>query len=244
MAGEYNNNGGQQREMTGFDNPKLIMTADNDHGKKAQLRFGFNKGEPRITVWTNVEGDADSGRISANMDVPNFEKMLILLRHAIDFVPTPEKKEIGFKIENLKQRWVQKKPDGKMVESTTYVGKDANGVVYICIVAYDKSRPRIVFKFGTNDWHAYYHKTGEQFSEAEMSVLDATGRCNVLERLLSTIATQQLVPPRPRPNQGGNNNNNGSYQGSNNGGNGGGSNWNNNNGGGQRQQEIDDDMPF
>lgn len=234
------NNGGfkaPQRDMTIFDDAKFKLTAPNRDGKKATLGWSVHNGNPRITVWTNVESDRDKGSIQAAMDHLSSGMLFGLIRDAIAFVPTEDKKEYRETMENKNVRWVNKKPDGSVTVSKTVVGKNAEGVIYIAVVS-DKHE-KLKFEFLPGEWHFLIHADGSPWNKAELSMMFATSYVNNVEHFCRHIAITTYVHPPKKDfnggggNNGGSNNNNGNRGGNNGGGSGYGGNV-----------ADEDDIPF
>lgn len=236
-----------QRKKNALDNRKLNLTAKNEQGKMASLIWGLYSNNPRITVYTNIEGDKDNGRVSANMDTPTFYSFLVLLRMAIKFRPTENEPEKKWKVENMRPNFKPGggRPDGYVTESELWVGKDREGCVWMCVTAYN--RPRVKFVFGSSEYHNIFHGTGEQFSKAESSVLAAEGYADLLAPMLANLQVTEWIEPQPKGDRqggggggyrGGNNSGGGGYRNNNGGGN------SNSGGGGGDSFDGGDDIPF
>ena len=107
------------------------------------------------------------------------------------------------------------------------------------------NRPKIKFSFGPSDFYNLVHKSGEQVSKAEASVMWAKGWIALMRQMVPHFLIQGFkdIPYDPQAAKGGG---------------GGGGNWNNNrggqgggggNGGGQQRQvetttASDDDIPW
>jgi hypothetical protein len=226
----------QARAKNGLDNNKLNLSVPcpADPSKKSSLIWGFHANNPRLTVYTNVPDDqgADKGygKISANLDMPVFFGFLHLLNQTIAHVG-----EIKNKIENKNFIFPGgKRSERPVVVSELWVGKDADGVVWLSVTA--KDRPKIKFTFGTSDFHKFVHGDGTPFTDGEMSVAFASGYVNILEKMMTNMAVSHYVEPVKKDNGGGK------------------GNWNNNqnqnrggNSGGGRSapaSDMSDDIPW
>lgn len=142
-------------------------------GKEATMRVSVIKNSPRIDVFTNVEGD--NGPISAPMDAFTFFALLEKLREIID-----GGEDTQVKITNKTGA-----PGKQTVLSTTVLGKDKDGRVYISIIA--QNRPKIKFLFLPTDWHHLAHKDGTPLSERELTELYAKAWCRLFEQLVPNV---------------------------------------------------------
>lgn len=235
MAGNF-----PQRVKHALDHRKLNLSAPTpgQPGKFSSLIWGFHANNPRITVWTNVPEDQTekngNGKIAANMDTPVMFAMLNLLNMAID-----AEGEKRWKIENKNFIFPGgKRSEKPVVVSETWIGKDAEGCVFISVTARD--RPKIKFVFGSNDFHAFMNQDGSPMSKAETSVLFAKAYVRILEGILPGLAIANYEEPKPKEGGGGYGNRGGGGGGNNYGNRGGG----NSGGGGGGSSFESDDMPF
>ncbi|WP_186310586.1 hypothetical protein [Paraburkholderia sp. BCC1886] len=235
------------REKNAFDNRKLHLSTPcpTAKGKYSSLQLNLFKNNPRITVYTNDPDDqgADKqyGKITANLDAVVF---MVFLQKLNSVLEAPAGTEDKVKIENKNFIFPGgKRSESPVVVSELHCGKDAEGVVWVSVTA--KDRPRIKFPFGSNDFHAFFHKTGEQYSKGECSVLFAKGWIKLLEIMMAVMLCDNYVEPEKKPDQGG-----GGGGGQRNGGGnynrGGNSNYGGGGGGGSggRQETVDEDIPW
>jgi hypothetical protein len=72
-------------KLNALDEIKLRLFAPVEGSRRpAALRASIAKNQPRLTVYTNVEGDADKGIIHARMDTWTFGAMLIAIDDIVD----------------------------------------------------------------------------------------------------------------------------------------------------------------
>ena len=191
------------RKKNVLDETKFRLSADPVSGSKRRpsLAFSVVKNNPRIDVYTNVEGDKNNGNIRAAMDGPVFFALLALINKAIEAEPNTR-----YVIQNKNQKWFGqgKKSDAPVNLSDTLAGKDAEGRIFISVIdKEDNSRPKIKFIFSSGYWHDLYHGNGTPFTEAEDSVLAATAFVEMLKGLIPVVAANEYEPPAPRDQQGG-----------------------------------------
>lgn len=232
------------RKKTALDNIKLKLFANNSENKRAGLLLSIVKNNPRLTVYTNVEADkaVEYGQIKANMSTLGWQSCLILLQTAIDFRATADEPEWKSKCMMSGTAWFGGKPSQSPEhQSDVWVGSDKEGVVWISVQApANKNRPRIKFDMVPDEFHTFYHKSGEQWSKAEASRLWAQSYLNTMKDISLQLQVTNWEEPPPKegkPGQGGG----GGYgrQGGGNGGGNGGSNYRQ-----AAQPEEDLDLPF
>ena len=192
-------------KQTALNEFKLRLYADPVSGskKKPSLAVSVVKNQPRITVRTNVETDPENGRVMAKMDAPTFFGFLEVLRLAIDAEP-------GYRrsIEN-KNPFIGGKAnfENPMTESTTHIGKDPEGRVFIGVV--NKKVTPVRFYFKPTNFHYLVDQDGNAIPEAELTVIYAKAWLNLMYQLVPNVLDTHFEEPDT-------------------------SNWNNNGGGQQR----------
>lgn len=226
------------REKHGLDNRKLNLNAPtpNVPGQRASLIWGFYANNPRITVYTGdpaekQDRNKDYGKISANMDMPAFFVFLDMLKQIVVAEPDTklcmENKNFTF--------YGGKRSDAPAIVSETWVGKDKDGVIALCISA--KDRPRIKFLLTLSDFHNLKKGDGTPFTQGEVSVMVTKAYIDMLSNMMSNMAIQYYEEPKPKDAPGGNRQANNGYGGNNN-------NNRGNSGGGNAAADNDDDIPF
>lgn len=256
MSGQQNSFTPTPRVKTPLDLKHLKLYAKNEDGKNAALSVGLFSNNPRFTVFTNVEADknVEYGKINAPMNVVSFRAAMNLVKMAIDFQPTESTPEFKVKMDLLGTGWSGRQPlPDPVLQAHFWAGKDKTGCVWVSVAAPDhKNRPRLKFIICPDEWTAFQHGTGEQWSRGEASVHWAKSWYDSMIDLVAHMQVSHYVlPPPPKNQQGGGGYNNGGNQG---GGQGGGYNNNNNGGGNQgggrgapppRQMSDDsEDIPF
>ena len=205
------------RKKIALDNRKLNLFAPcpSAPGKFASMSWRLVSNNPRITVYTNDPADMteknSNGLIAAALDAPVFFMLMKLLYKIVDAAPGTKEK-----IENKNFIFPGgKRSEKPVVVSEIIVGKDDDGVVFISVVAFDKTRPRIKFELVPGEFHSLYHQSGQQFTKAEASELFARGYIQCLEGLMTHLLVTEWVEPEKKDN-GNNNRNGGQNRGNNN----------------------------
>jgi hypothetical protein len=204
---------------TAFNEYKLRLKGPMQEGGKfpPNLSVSVIKNQPRIDVFTEVPNDTNRGKITAAMDTLTFFALLEALKLIIDGEPDQQ-----LKVPNMTGA-----PQNKSLATTTLVGKDKEGRVYISVVA--KGRPMIKFVFSPSDYHpGMIRKDGVELDEAELSVIYARAWRRLMIELTPNVLDSYYEAPEPRNKAGGNGNfnkGNGNY-------NKGSNNYNQGNGGG------------
>lgn len=153
------------------------------------LRLNIIKNNPRIDVYTGIPNDVDRGRISAPMDPVTFMTLMGL----IESIARGEN-DVVKKITNYTGR-----PEEKRVISTTYVGKDKNGCVFISVTA--KDRPKVKFKFLPSAYHVFMDKDGTIMDEGKVTEATALGWV----KLVSSYTPHLIINQYEEPEYGNNN---------------------------------------
>jgi hypothetical protein len=176
---------------------KLTLSCPPAQGatKPGTLKFSVVKNNPRIDVYTNVPNDRNNGNIRAAMDSPTFYALLNLLQKVIDG-PADQK----YSIDNLNYTWFDgKRSEQPKVVSTTHVGRDKEGRVFIAVTA--KERPYLKFVFLPSNFHAVKNIDGSPMSESELSTIYAQGYVDMLTELVANVLDTNYVEPEQRNNK-------------------------------------------
>ncbi len=212
---DYNNR--PQRIKNAFDHRKLSLVAPCPGVSpkvNSSLSWNIVANNPRCTVWTNDpddKGDSnDGGKILANLDTDVF---MMLMAKLTDII---ENAEPGTRdcVENFNYTFYNRKRSDEPVHTSTFwVGKDAEGCIYVSLVAAGKKRPIIKFPLQQSSFHVFKHADGTEWTPAETSKFFARGYVKRLEQMMIHMACNNYVePPPPKDsnyggNRGGGNNN-------------------------------------
>ena len=222
---------------------KLSLSCPPAQGatKPGTLRFSIVKNNPRIDVYTNVPNDKNYGNIRAAMDSQTCYALLELLKLAID-APANTK----WSIDNKNHTFYDGKPsEHAVLVSTTHVGRDKAGCVFIAITA--KERPYLKFLFAPSEYHEVKGPDGAPMELSEVTTVYAKAYCQLMTNLMASVLDSKYVEPEPKKDSGyqgnqGKQGGGGGYQNNNGGGGYKKNNYQNNNGGGDNV--ADDDFPM
>lgn len=215
----------QPRPQNAFDNKKLRISGKNEAGKMCFMAVSLINNNPRLSIYTNIDGDKDNGRIVGAFDTLGFGAFLELIKRAIESTT-----EVRWKIELMRPNFKAGggRPDGYVTASEVWVGQDKDGMIWVCLTAYN--RPSVKCILTNNEYHKFVHSTGESFSPSEASKLWAKSYYNTLTGMLPAMQVAHFVEEKKR--DGGNQRQGGGGGGFQRGGNGGGYNSNRGQGGG------------
>jgi len=183
-------------------------TTDNEEDKKSTFYIRVAGNKARFIVWPNL--DSDSGGKIEFVVAFNiaFEFLNLLKRYA-----KPETRPDQTKIRILRLGKGGYK-EGKITDGFIHVGKDEKEVVWFALDK--KDRPKIKFRFSSEDWAEFIHKTGESFSEKEYSELITNSFVDMAKGLITSLSSQEFYEEpdkksNSKNNYYDNNNNNSNY---------------------------------
>lgn len=187
-------------KIVDFERLQMWTATPGAAGKRAKLAFGVRDGNPRVTVFTNDPNDKISnGIIYAAMNPETFYTFLELFNNVIR-----AKEETKYKISCYGTRWENDKPTkDKILISDLCFGRDADGIIWICLIA--ENRPKIKFEFSISDYHLLYDAHGQQFDKSQASRLEATAKLALLRDIYAYAISKHSETPVVRHNNGNNN---------------------------------------
>lgn len=215
---------------------KLRVEGPFLEGAKFPSALGLSviQNQPRLEVFTNIQNAPNKGIIRGAMSTPDFYLFLDLVRQSIDAEPGTQ-----FRMPNRKGH-----PKRMEHVSTSVVGKDKNGMVYITVTA--EGQQKVKFTMGPSVHHAgLTDQNGDDIDPALVSRSFARGWVEMASKLVANVLDTHYTEPQPR-NGGGGGGNRG-YGGGGNGGGGGNRSYGGQGGGGAPQGGGDggfDDFPM
>ena len=192
MAQQYNGPRRPQRERNILDDGKFKLSAPPLPGAKDRpsLQPGFERNNPYLLVRTGFPNDKDYGKIKAKMDMEAFQHIFVLLERVCS-----SDKPSQYTQDNKGKPFINGQPSKDLlVETTTVVGRDDKGRIYISVLSYDKSRPKVIFYFGDRYYHAT-HSKDESYSTADKSTDRCRSWMRSIEKVLGPVAAANWVPP-------------------------------------------------
>lgn len=207
-----------------LNDAKHKLYTRNSQGKNATLQGDVtDRGNPRLTVWTNLEGDVKS--ITAPLEPMGVHMLLDRLEDLATGVitdGTPKHLQIA------KPGWNNqtKKKEGEVITNQVYVGRDDTGAIFISVKETD-GKVVLKFQIKPSSLNKWMHKSGEEFSVEEASNVATRALVRIwrkgFEEVMFERITRAVNEERKDGNGGGYNNNRG-------------------NGGGQRRDNPDAGM--
>jgi len=189
------------RVPNALDEIKLRLSGEPINGSKRRpsLKVATSKNNIHMTVFTNVEGDQDGGKIAAQMDSVAFFMFLNTLDNILKS-PQPIKRSIP----NLNYKFYQgKRSDTPQLISTIILEKESDGSTYISIVNNRASPAK--FYFMPSDFHNLLNENGQPVTRAEMTKVYGAAWRELIAALAGNVLAANYVAPEPRDNNGGGN---------------------------------------
>lgn len=206
---------------------KYKLYTRNAQGKNATMMGDVtDRGNPRITVFTGLEGDVNV--ITAPLEPLGIHMLLDRLEDLAfgRVTGTPDHIQVS------KPGWNNqtKRKEGEIITHQVYVGRDETGVIFLSVKEAD-GKVVLKFQIKPSSLNCWLHKGGEKFSDEEASNLATRGLVRIWRRAFEEVMHERITRAVNEERKGGNN---GGGNGGNRGGNGG-YNQNNNrsNNGGQ-----------
>lgn len=184
------------RKKNALDEYKLRLSCPPlvDQGAKwpGALAVSLVKNQVHLDVYTNVPNDKNRGNIRAAMDMLTFGAFLELFEAVI---ASPA--DTAYKIPNKNHTFFEgKRSEEPRLVSTTIVGRDKEGVMFLALVA--KDRPYLKFDFLGTSYHAIIGPDGQPLSKADASNFFARGWVRTIGALVASVADSEYVPPVPK----------------------------------------------
>jgi len=160
----------------------LTLRKQYDDGDYGLFTVSVRNGYPRFTVFTtnkNREAAFDyNTMITAPFDYNSFNSFVKLFEKVIDSKP-----DTKFKIDCFNAKYVDnKRTDDIVLQSTVNIGKDAEGIIYLALIA--EGKRKVKFEIEPSRWHKLYVGDEPVTDKAELSKLAAEGYLVTLKKLM------------------------------------------------------------
>lgn len=196
MAGNFQ---APPRAKNAMDEFKLRLSCPPVQGAQKPGSFAISlvANNPRIDVYTNVPNDKNNGNIRAAMDMPVFYMLLEAMQDAL----TLEDSQV-LKIQNLNHTFFEgKRSEQPKLISTTCVGRDKEGCLFIAVVA--KDRPYLKFNLLPSNYHAMIGVDGNPMDKRQASNYFLRGYSAMLRAMMAAVAAKEYQEPVKKDQQGG-----------------------------------------
>lgn len=200
---DYNQNRFAPRKKTALDNIGfgISVPVEGEQGKYSRLLWTMRGNNLTIRVYTGVSADQGNnyGSITADLEGVQFFAFLEMVKEAV-----ASSGEYKNRIECAKFIFPQgKRSDKPVTISTVYVGRSAEGLIWVSIIDnLKKERPRIQFPFSGGRWHHFKHGDGTDYTRAEVSQLTAKAFCTMLTQIGSHLMVLDYKEPEKKNKQG------------------------------------------
>ena len=205
---------------TPMQDAKYKLYARNSQGKNATLMCDVtDRGNPRLTVFTNLEGD--TAVITAPLEPMGIYSVLDRIED-LAFGRITDGAAKCLQVSKPGWNPQTKRKEGEIITNQVYVGRDESGAIFLSVKEADG---KIVLKFviKMSNLNMWMHKGGESFSMEESSNAAARALVRMWRDALAPVMNERLTRAVNEERKGGNGGNNGNRGGGNNGG------YNNNN---------------
>lgn len=177
-----------------FNDRSLVLTAPPlegatvrfDKKQRPQFKFGLKDNEVTVTVFTNMENDANKGKIDGKIKSDDFFGLMDYLKKlARGETEEPLTLEIkGFFFGGAER------PKEKTVQSRLVAGKRKNdGVIYIALLSVSDKRPKIQFPLLPSDQDINILINNEPAEPAQISKLKTIGWTTSVSEAMSHYMT-------------------------------------------------------
>lgn len=179
---------------TALNERKLVLSAPVPDSKKlATLDVSVAINQPRIGVWTNVEGDPNKGRVTAKMDTLTFFAVLEALRIVISGERNADGKYRRFDIPCKRPGQGSSEPIPEAF--ITLAREESDGRIYIAVTGGNVTP--VKFHFGPTQFHDSWKENREPINVSTLSELYANAWGRVMAELTPNVLNTHYSPPEP-----------------------------------------------
>jgi hypothetical protein len=185
----------QEHQFKELDKFGMYTDAPGAEGRRSRLVFSSFRGNPRITVFTGVPNDSGKGVINAPMNPETFLIFLNMLESTAKQTGEVKHKIACDTTVKTSDGETNQRTQQRMALSDIFFGKDAEGVVWVSVIA--ENRPKIKFEFTVSNFHRIYKGDGTQISKGEASSLQALATIDALRPIFIGHASELRPPYQP-----------------------------------------------
>ena len=165
---------------TYYDIGKIVIWGEEgDQNRRPKLVLSFRDGNPRITVYTGVQGP--EGVISFPSDYATMSAVVNLLKEVAKAPPGTK-----YSVDSLTTLYENNQPTNqKRLVSVLYIGKSKEGLVYLSVIA--ENRPKLVFTIKPSPYHVFRDENKNELPQEKISSMLAEGIAELIMNVISNI---------------------------------------------------------
>lgn len=189
----------QPRTKNALDEMKLRLNGDIVKGARrpSSLAILMMSNQLRVRCYTNLENDKNNGLIEAKMDAPTAYGMLELVQRVIN----EDQPGIKYGLEcKAPHNGDWRNPT---LETTLWVGRDDEGVVYIGVISADSSRPMLKFPLVSTDFHNFLDSNKKPLGKKASSEIYGQGWLNLMRSLCASVMDTHFKERETKKKEGG-----------------------------------------
>lgn len=165
-----------------YDVSKFILWGDDTIegiDKKPKLVFSFRDGNPRLTVYTGVQGK--EGVISFPSDYPTMVAITNIIKEVVNSEPGTK-----FSIDSLTNVYENDvATKEKRVVSTLYIGKSKEGLIYFSVIT--ENKPKLIFTVKPSSYHIFRDNDKNIIPDSVISMKIANGLADFILNIISNV---------------------------------------------------------
>jgi len=179
----------QEARIYDLEQFTLWTNTPNRPGFRARLAFGERNGAPRLSIFTNFDKDQGPSVIYAGFDPVVFDMFLQDLEMVAKSTPgTLVPQDLMDRAPGADRTQPRgKEPTDLIVRCKWFVGKNAEGVVWI---GAEQNNVKIAFELLPSAWHHFYKPDGNRLSKDEASVRYTHGLIRLLRSVYGRFASR------------------------------------------------------
>lgn len=187
------------RTKNALDEMKLRLNGDIVKGARrpSSLAILMMSNQLRVRCYTNLETDKNNGLIEAKMDAPTAYGMFELIQKVI------HEDQPGIKYGLECKAPINGDWRNPTLETTLWVGRDDEGVVYIGVISADSSRPMLKFPLVSTDFHNFLDANKKPLGKKVSSEIYGQGWLNLMRNLCASVMDTHFKERETKKKEGG-----------------------------------------